>query len=449
MSHNQIFWDQLLELIAGGHVVPIIGRDVLSMPSQDGTTFFYPFLARRLAEYLEVSGEDLLEGNEFDIVARRYVEKKNRIEDIYSALKYVMPPEKDLPMPSPLVKLAAITPFQLFVTTTFDPLLQHVIDQVRFPGAARTKVLSYSPTTVTDLPGPMKALSNPMVFHLFGRVSAIPDYAVTQEDILEFLHALQSDERQPPILFDELNRSHLLILGCGFGDWLARFFIRTPKRNRLLNARGTTDFVADAKIIGDDSLLLFLRHFSAGTKVFEGGGAIEFIDELYDQWQERYPVPEKGSGPPPPSVKMQRGAVFLSYASEDLQAALNIKEALEGEGIDVVFDKDSLKAGDVFKEKLKHYINQCSLFIPVISQHTLTAERRFFRIEWNLALGEALRVAPTQRFIIPVVIDHTRPQETRIPEKFRELHWEELPDGATNSRFVTMIRDEFRNYQKP
>ena len=53
VNHNQIFWDQLLDLIAGGHVIPIIGRDVLSMPSQEGKTFFYPFLAKRLAEPVE------------------------------------------------------------------------------------------------------------------------------------------------------------------------------------------------------------------------------------------------------------------------------------------------------------------------------------------------------------------------------------------------------------
>lgn len=442
MTHEQLFWDQLLDFIAEEHVIPIVGRDVLLMSTPEEKMYFQPYLAKRLAEYLGVSSEDLSEGNEFDIIARRFVEKGNRIEDIYSALKRIMPSDKELSLPSPLEKLAAITPFTLFVTTTFDPLLQHAIDHVRFKGEARTKVLAYSPTTVTDLAGPVRTLTNPLVYHLFGRVSAIPDYALTQEDILEFLHTLQSVDRQPSVLFDELNRSHLLILGCSFGDWLARFFLRTSKRKRLLEVRGTTDFVADAKITKDENLVLFLRQFSASTKIFEGGGALEFIDELHQRWQEH------GTAPPPPPPPVETGRIFLSYAHEDSQAARKIKDTLESEGIDVIFDKDRLKAGDAFEKTLKHFIAQCSLFIPVISQHTLTPEKRFFRIEWNFALEDSLRVAPTQRFIIPVVIDNTLPDEPRIPTEFRDLHWEEVPDGVMNSRFVAMLKNEYRNYQK-
>lgn len=88
------------------------------------------------------------------------------------------------------------------------------------------------------------------------------------------------------------------------------------------------------------------------------------------------------------------------------------------------------------------------MFVPLISTSTLTVERRFFRIEWNLAFDETLRVAPTERFIVPVVIDETPPTDPAVPERMRQLHWEKVPNGEAGPEFVTMIRQLFRRYQK-
>jgi hypothetical protein len=449
---ERLFWEQLLQLIAEGHVVPIVGRDLLTVRYQDRDVLLYSFIAQRLAEYLGVSGGDLPEGDEINTVAYRYIEKGNRIEDIYSVLKIVMPPDKELSIPQPLSKLAAIRPFKLFVTTTFDSLLERAVNQERFAGQSKTRVFSYTPNAVEDLVGPVEQMDRPAVFHLFGKLSAIPAYAVTQEDTLEFLHSLQSESRQPHVLFDELNRNNLLILGCSFGDWLARFFIRTPKRQRLLEARGSTDYVADARMSGDNNLVLFLRHFSIRTKIFKGGGALDFIDELHRRWIARYPIEEPIATAGPENISaggdLRPGAVFLSYASEDRPAVIKIRDALKAAGVDVVFDKDALHAGDDFEAKLKRSISECALFVPVISKHTLTKQRRFFRIEWDQALLEARKAVPTERFIVPVVIDDTHFDEPSVPEKFRNLHWEQAPDGEASSNFVSMVKQLYREYQK-
>jgi len=142
------------------------------------------------------------------------------------------------------------------------------------------------------------------------------------------------------------------------------------------------------------------------------------------------------------------GAVFLSYASEDKEAVSRLKESLEAQHIDVFFDKDDLRAGEDFEIRLKHSISSCSVFIPVISRNTLTERRRFFRSEWNRALEEALKVAPSQRFILPVVIDDTAPVESAVPERFRSLHWEQLPDGRPSAEFVETVKPLYRHYQK-
>jgi hypothetical protein len=142
--------------------------------------------------------------------------------------------------------------------------------------------------------------------------------------------------------------------------------------------------------------------------------------------------------------------LVLSYASEDRPAVELIRDALEQVGIDVWFDRNpgALRVGEDFEVKIKTNIDKCSLFIPVISRNTLTPVRRFFRIEWDYAQRVATQVLPSMRFIIPVVIDDTPPNEPAIPERFRTLHWERLSSREVNPEFVGEIRRLYREYRR-
>lgn len=446
------FWEQLLQFIEEGRVVPIVGRDLLTLDLGDRQVLLYDLLAERLAGRLGLSAE--LPPGSLNTVACSYLAEGGELEDIYSALKSILSGPDGLPIPRPLLDLAGIRPLRLFVSTTFDPLLARAIDQVRFGGAAKTEVFAYSPNAGEDLRAPVAQLERPAVFHLFGKVSAVPDYAVTDEDVLEFVHSLQSEARRPNLLFDELNRRQLLLIGSNFSDWLVRFFLRMAKRERLWQARGGTDVVADARVSKDSDLLLFLQRFSARTKVFPGG-AVEFVQELAERWHERHPQAEPvaetrrsgdaaGSGAP----EMEPGAVFLSYASEDLAVVQALKEELEAAGVDVWFDKDALRLGDAYEAKIRGNIDGCSLFVPILSRHTLTPGRRFFRIEWDHAEKVAVQVPPSMPFIVPVAIDDISPNEPAIPERFRKVHWQRLPGGKSTPELVGALRQLFRDYQK-
>ena len=79
-------------------------------------------------------------------------------------------------------------------------------NQTRFNGNAKTIVLAHSLNDVEDLPAAPDTTGSTIVYHLLGKLSATPAYAVTQEDVVEFFHSLQSETRQPSLLFDELNR---------------------------------------------------------------------------------------------------------------------------------------------------------------------------------------------------------------------------------------------------
>lgn len=445
------FWDQLLQALDDGRVIAVVGRDLLELPPETGDKQLYPYLARRLAAYLGVDGESLPAGSELTAVACRHLDSAGHrdLEDIYSGLKSIMREEGSLPVPEPLLQLAEIEPLKLFVSTTFDSMLRRALDTVRFGGRRRTQVLSYSPSSVVDLPCEMARLERPTVFHLFGKASAVPDYAVTDEDVLEFMHSLRSDGRRAGLLFDELRRQQLLILGCSYPDWLARFFFRSAAGQRLLLARGTI-FVADSRIHDDRPLVDFLEHFSTRTRVF-GGSAVDFVRELNRRWKKRTPsdaTAEIALDGTLLEEAMEPGAVFLSYARQDIEVVEGVRDALERAGIAVWFDKRSLQGGDPFEQTIRRNIESCSVFVPFISRETLTAERRFFRLEWSLAERVAQMAPASQRFIVPVAIDDTEPSEPTIPDSFRSLHWERLPGGRPTPELVGGLRSLFRAYHK-
>ncbi len=63
-------------------------------------------------------------------------------------------------------------------------------------------------------------------------------------------------------------------------------------------------------------------------------------------------------------------AVFVSYAREDTAAAQRVAEALRSQGVEVWFDQNELRGGDAWDQKIRKQINDCTLFLPIISAHT-------------------------------------------------------------------------------
>jgi TolB-like protein/Flp pilus assembly protein TadD len=133
-------------------------------------------------------------------------------------------------------------------------------------------------------------------------------------------------------------------------------------------------------------------------------------------------------------------AIFLSYASQDADAARRICDALRAVGLDVWFDQSELRGGEAWDASIRRQIKECALFVPVISANTQARVEGYFRREWNLAAGRTLDMADDQAFLLPVVIDTTVDVTARVPEKFREVQWTRLPAGAAAGAFAERVR---------
>ena len=152
-------------------------------------------------------------------------------------------------------------------------------------------------------------------------------------------------------------------------------------------------------------------------------------------------------GDPAPASDGNR-AVFLSYASQDAEAAARICSTLRNTGIEVWFDQNELRGGVAWDAAIRKQIKSCALFIPIISRNSRARVEGYFRLEWKFAVDRSYLMAAEKAFLLPVVIDDTSEGDARVPEKFHEVQWTRLSGGETPPAFVEQLlrlltRDEY------
>ncbi len=238
-------WEDLLNFIEEKRVIPIVGPELLKVETESGPRLFYDWIAEKLAAKLGVDTSRLPAPCSLNDVVCWFLAARGRREDTFTRMRTILR-EATFEPPRALRQLAEITDFDLFVSTTFDSLLETAINAERFGGAQSTEVLGYTPNRVVDLPCEREQLQRPLVYHLLGRCSASPTYVISDEDMLEYVCALQSEHLTPEKLFYELEHNHLLIIGSNFSNWLARLFLRMTKRRRLSDPRDVGEILADS-----------------------------------------------------------------------------------------------------------------------------------------------------------------------------------------------------------
>ena len=143
------------------------------------------------------------------------------------------------------------------------------------------------------------------------------------------------------------------------------------------------------------------------------------------------------------------GAVFLSYAREDAEAARRISDALKAFGVEVWFDQNELRGGEAWDAKIKGQIRGCSLFVPIISANTQARGEGYFRREWKIAVERTHDMAAGIAFFVPVAIDDVAEGEALVPEEFMRVQWTRLPKGVPTPQFVDQVRQLIANPRGP
>jgi hypothetical protein len=132
--------------------------------------------------------------------------------------------------------------------------------------------------------------------------------------------------------------------------------------------------------------------------------------------------------------------VFLSYASQDREAARTLKDALIGFGLEVWYDESELGGGELWDQKIRRQIRECDYFMPLISAQTEARLEGYFRREWRFAVERTLDMADDHPFLLPLLIDDTSQSGARVPEKFFSIQWLKVPAGKPTPALETLSR---------
>ena len=356
---------------------------------------------------LNINTSELPQPHTLNDVVCLFLAGRGRREEAYVRLRSIIKDATFAP-PQALRHLAAITDFDLFVSTTFDSLLETAINLERFGGAQSTDVVSYSPNRVADLPAERDQLQRPLVYHLFGKMSASPTYVISDEDLLEFICALQSEHLAPEKLFHELEHNHLLFIGSNFTNWLARLFLRMAKRQRLSDPRDVGEVLADDHTSQDDRLV---RLPAAGERAHPRlrRAPTASSRSCIRAGRRVASPPPAASGAPtrflPPTREMPDNAVFISYAREDLAAVQQLKAGLERPAS----PRGSTWSASRSATTTTARSSATSRAARISSRWSRpTTQRRleaYFRREWSYAIDRARNMADGALFILPVSID--------------------------------------------
>jgi hypothetical protein len=440
-------WEGLLDAIELGKVVPIVGRRLSLVQQPDGAPplTLEQVAAERFARDLGI--DPLPAGWGLAELHRAMAEKDEfDLDTFHPKLKRLV--AKLTPQLEPLRKLAEITHFRLFLCTAFDGYLEQSVRTVR--GASET-ACSYN--FAPGYENPMRPIARPgevCVYHLLGSLETCPNWAVTSEELVEFVLGLSSEKYRPEQLFTALKDKHLLAIGCQIPDWLGRFFLRALRNGPVSQQKGL-NLLVDDTLEADAAFERYLQTFGRKALVVSGD-PVGFIDELHRRWKERV-----GDAPPPPTKgndrqltdmpAERRAKVFLSYDHADGALAQQLFEYLHRQGIDVWKDDryGALTPSTNWDHEIRRQIADCACFVPLISRAASDKVDSYFWREWNQALDrwEGMNKLKA-RFIFPVLTE----RGVKVPDQFKAHQWTPLEDEDKRTELAQSLRDEQRRWRK-
>lgn len=450
------FWDDLLAFIEERRVIPVVGPELLTIQEEGRAVPLYRAAADRL---LKRYGALPLpqEHDGLNDAVSALAAGGRRVRDLYrpvhDILQQLLADQTEIL--TPLRELAAISHFDLFVTTTPDDLLARALNLTRFDGVMQTDEIEYAPKLPTerrrDMPeSPSSKYTG--VFYLFGKADVAPFYAIHDEDALEFAYMLQAGSG-PERVFSQMRSRNLLLIGCRFGGWLSRFFIRLSNTDRLSSDQRTKkEYLVGSETSRDQEFVVFLERFSQDSRCYSVEPAA-FVSELHRRWSDRNPALEQ-----PPGTDGGEGAssgggtIFISYAKEDIGAARALLAELQQISGDVAwFDKSVLKPGDQWERAILAGIQKCGLFLPLLSAETERRSEGYFRLEWTEAAERSKRIEG-RKFIVPVVIDPDYSGDMGryrlLPDRFKTYQYSHAPRGQMSEALREEIRLQVRELRR-
>lgn len=400
-------WDVLIEAAMAGNVVPVIGPDIVC--EYNGGLNINEVIISSISRQLKLSEtpktfSQLVYDTEFLGNLKKKLKNDSLTKDvIYALVNNLFNNSKNIELyfrPSNALKrLLQIKLFPFVITTTFSPVVENAMREVW--QNRNVNVLSFcrnpqkdTKPGIGDITSP-EDMNKPTLYYMFGKASGQPhSFVLTDNDMLEFCQAWLSDQTRPRNLCAQLKDKYLLMLGCGYSDWLFRFIWFCMNKTSDVK---TTGLMAQDKTT-NETLVQYLRRID--TFLPENKTPEDIISEIERRIVSYHESHESEWFTRPPKSGTD---VFISYSRSDSNVADALYHFLVDNGLNVWYDRNNLLGGSKFMDEIYNAISNAKVFIPIITKHIEkeAMSAHVYRKEWSKAI-ELQESMGNRTFIIPI-----------------------------------------------
>jgi hypothetical protein len=350
-------------------------------------------------------------------------------------------------IPSELYLNLADLPFYFIVTSTPDKMIVEALKKKnKTPIIAR---YNFAGTSSSMVQIERASDKTPLIFYLYGVSDEPESLVLTEEDLLDYIVSVVSDN--PPIpdgILKELRKEQksFLFLGFGLKHWYLRILLHVLRGKNKESYSIAFENLVPTVTEELEKTVLFYRKSDYNIKICSDD-ICKFVEELkmrFETSDKPGKADEKTEEKYLVEGKVEAPSVFICHASEDTDFAKRVSKALKDSGLNPWLDKEILAGGDNWNLVLKEKINQCQYFVVLLSEALInktTADMKYVNKEITLALERQKEIPPFSRlrFIIPVKIE-----KSDLIEEIPEIQSIDLSDKDNFDQIVQTINEDYQ-----
>lgn len=442
-------WEQLLNEIDEGNVIPVIGPDLLVNPkiikvgeSVERKENLHQQLISYIAAQTNVqSNPRTFSQLVFDENYKKMVRDDRKIYNlIHQILSNVSQIEDIDCKPSQLLMdLLGTKRFPFVITTSFTPVVENAMKEIW----GNVNVLNFNNDpqgSSLEKGGDIKSpndMKEPTVYYMFGKYcnnSKDSRFVVTDSDMMKFCSSWIKGDGVPKNLTESMKRKYLLILGNNYSDWLFRFV--------WYGLRSTTSEMKSDVVVNESAEDSFKQFLERLETFFQEDPSL-VVRRIKEDMEARSMANTLQTS--------YDTDVFISYSRSDSVIAKNLFEKLSDDGLKVWFDNNSIKKAADWEASIENGIIKTRLFLPILSKNVEQEAiiPHEYRSEWNIAASLSSKMGG-RTFIVPFVetgFDFYNPL-TKLPKEFAKRNASWYSDENDLDEITNVIHQEITNLKE-
>ena len=215
LSGDEERWEELLDEIMAGNVIPVIGPDFQIADDKNFHIQLIDLFAKKFGVVTDANADNGPKTFSQLIYDKKFLSAAKKPDVIYKLIYQVL--SKVVKRPSDLLlRLLGTKKFPFVITTSFTPVVENAMKQVW--GDDNVSILQFRNDPSRDLkPGEgdvlnIKKMTSPTVFYMFGKYSEEKNrYVVSDVDMMEFCKSWLADLKTPRVLTEAIKSRYLLV----------------------------------------------------------------------------------------------------------------------------------------------------------------------------------------------------------------------------------------------